>query len=85
MSSIKVRIAVVVDDAGLWSAAGNCAYEMDEEVIEGANDYMPQESTPRRNVVWLETKVPVPPQNSAGELSCDIVGISQLPDDEFAW
>ena len=58
--SVSVRMAVAVDENGLWSAAGNCAYESDESTIEAAEDYLPLEVSPRRHVVSIEAKVPIP-------------------------
>jgi len=58
--SISVRMAVAVDEHGLWSAAGNCAYESDESTVEAAVDYLPLEVSPRRHVVWIDAKVPIP-------------------------
>jgi len=57
---VRVRIAVAIDDTGLWSAVGNCAYEDDQEAIDAANDYLPSESSPCRQVVWVEADIPVP-------------------------
>jgi hypothetical protein len=57
---IPVRIAVAVDRNGFWSAVGSCAYESTEETAQAALDYLPQESTPPRHVVWVSADVPLP-------------------------
>jgi len=62
--SILIRIAVAVDENGLWSAAGNCAYESDEDAIEAAVDYLPEEASPHRHVVWVEANVPLPAEQT---------------------
>lgn len=57
---ICVRIAVVIDLHGFWSATGNCAYESTEETVQAALDYLPQECSSPRHVVWVRAEVPLP-------------------------
>jgi hypothetical protein len=57
---ITVKIAVAIDRNGFWSAAGNCAYQTADEAMQAALDYLPQESAPPRNVVWVNAEVPLP-------------------------
>ncbi len=60
LQRITVKIAVAIDRNGYWSAAGNCAYQTVDEAVQAALDYLPQESAPPRNVVWISAEVPIP-------------------------
>jgi hypothetical protein len=61
---MRVRIAVAVDATGLWSAAGHCSYETNDEAAQAALDYLPQESSPTRHIVWVKAEVPLPSHNT---------------------
>ena len=57
---VTVRIAVAIDRNGCWSAAGNCAYQSADEAIQAALDYLPQDTAPPTNIVWVQAQLPVP-------------------------
>jgi hypothetical protein len=68
---VAVRIAVAIDRNGSWSAAGNCAYQSSDEVIQAALDCLPLENSFPRGVVWVNAEVPLPViQEIRGVVEC---------------
>jgi hypothetical protein len=71
MRTIKIRIAVAVDDAGKWAASGGSG-------PNGGKAYDPgsKKDAIERNeggiIVWVDAEIPVP--DSLGAVSGEVVG-----------
>lgn len=70
MTTIKVRIALMIDSSGDWAAQGGAGYDTDDEMLSDIYDHMNQDL--HTQVYFVTAEVPVPekpePVEIAGEL-----------------